>query len=404
MVFFDNRQRVTLASFLAYFVMSGMLAPIGIILQPMAEHFGLPVAQVGAKFGWLTFGILAGSSGALLAFDWLSVRRVMLIAYAAVALCLLLLGLTQHLAAVRAALAVVGVCCGVGLAAAASTIASVYAQERRASMLVITDACFSVAGILCSWIAVALVARGVHWSGTYQFVAGVALLVVALALASSFSDDDSRPSNREGALLPALARYPLPVWLCIAALFLYTLGQYSMLWWLPNHLETALSVPRARAGEVVGQFWSGMLVAQVFVAWWVLRIGVRRLALIGAASTFACSLPLWLYTDIDGLLVLAFLWGLANLGLLKIIISFGTTMVEQPTPRLVSALLLGGTLGTSVSPPVTSGIAALASPLRVLQFSSGCYLAVALLLLAAARLSAPGAALPAARPVTESIE
>lgn len=67
---------------------------------------------------------------------------------------------------------------------------------------------------------------------------------------------------------------------------------------------------------MVGQFWSGMLVAQVFVAWWVLRIGVRRLA-----------------------------------------------------------------LGTSVGPPVTSGIAALASPLRVLQFSSGCYLAVALLLI-----------------------
>ena len=37
--FLDNNKRITLVSFLAYFVMSGMLAPIGIISGPMAELF-----------------------------------------------------------------------------------------------------------------------------------------------------------------------------------------------------------------------------------------------------------------------------------------------------------------------------------------------------------------------------
>ena len=115
-------------------------------------------------------------------------------------------------------------------------------------------------------------------------------------------------------------------------------------------------MPRARAGEVVGQFWSGMFVAQLFVAWWVLKMGVQRLVIIGSLTTMLCSVPLWLYGDIDGLIILAFIWGVANLGLLKIIISFATLMVRVPTPRLISGLLLGATLGTAVSPWVTSQI------------------------------------------------
>ena len=169
------------------------------------------------------------------------------------------------------------------------------------------------------------------------------------------------------------------------ALFLYTLGQYSLLWWLPNYLEIALLVPAARAGEVVGQFWSGMLVAQLLVAWWVLKIGVQRLVIIGSVTTMLCSMPLWLYGDIDGLMILAFFWGVANLGLLKMIISFATLTVTSPTPRLISGLLLGATLGTAVSPWVTSQIVERSSSYVVLQFGSGCYLALLIALLMASR-------------------
>lgn len=381
-----NRYRITLASFLAYFVMSGMLAPIGIVMQPMADYFDRPVTAISSLFSWLTFGILAGSAAALFVFDWLDLRRIMLILYSAIAASLLALGISDNLIAVRIALGLVGLCCGIGLAGAASVIASVYAAERRASMLVITDGCFSIAGIVCAWIAVFLVARGAHWSGTYQFVALIAAAVVLLSAISVFPANPQRADTSAGRVRQPITHWPPAVWLCIASLFLYTLGQSAMLWWLPNHLETGLGIPRERAGEVVGQFWSGMLVAQLFVAWWVLRIGVPRLVLIGATSTFALSLPLWLFKGIDGLVILAFVWGVANLGLLKIIITFGTLMVQVPTPRLVSGLLLGATLGTAVSPLVTGRIVALSEPLRVLQFASGCYLVIILLLLLAGRV------------------
>ena len=60
----------------------------------------------------------------------------------------------------RLALGAVGVSCGIGLAAAASTITQLFDEERRASMLVITDGSFSAAGIIISSLAVALVSAG----------------------------------------------------------------------------------------------------------------------------------------------------------------------------------------------------------------------------------------------------
>lgn len=375
----SNRARVTLACFFAYFVMSGMLAPIGIVLPPLAEHLGQPIADVAPVFSWLTLGILLGSTLALVVFDVLSVRVWILLVYLAIAAALLTLRLSDSALALRLSLGVVGTACGIGLAAAASTITQLYAEDHRASMLVITDGSFSVAGIVISTAAVSLVAAGLHWSTPYLAVAAVAFLVVLLVATATFpvGDEESRGEQKDAA------PWPPAVWLCIAALFLYTLGQYSLLWWLPVYLEESLGAPRDAAGAVVARFWTGMLIAQLLVAWWVLRIGARRLVLLSVSGAFLGSLPLWLNESLALLPWLSLLWGVANLGLLKIVISFATLAVPNPSPRLVAALLFGATSGTAISPKVTSIIVGAADARAVLQFGSLCYLVLGILVFAA---------------------
>ena len=376
----SNIQRITLVSFLAYFVMSGMLAPIGIISGPMGDMFERPITDVTAQFSWLTIGNLAGAVLALFLFDWVRVKTMMAFLYALILLSLLSLNVAVDLTTIAAALGIVGVCSGLGLAGAALVISRTYEAERRASMLVITDGCFSVAGFVCAAIATWLVARGVHWAGTYQFVALVAAAILLLTLTSSFpvtGTTHAAPAERE--------RWPLSVWLCIGALFLYTLGQYSMLWWLPNYAETQLGASPEQAGSLVSLFWMGMFAAQILVAWWVIRVGVRHLVLIAGVTTSLFSMPLWLSGNVTILPVFAFLWGVANLSLLKVVLSYATQMLELPTPRLVSSLLLGATLGTAVSPWVTSRIVVLTNNYVILQFSTLCYVTLAVLLFLAAR-------------------
>jgi len=379
--FLDNKQRITLVSFLAYFVMSGMLAPIGIISGQMAELFDRPITDVTAQFGWLTIGNLIGAVIALIIFDVLKVRTVFLVIYVLIIASILSLNFQDDLMKVGIALGVVGVCCGLGLASAALVISKTYDAERRASMLVITDASFSVAGFCCAALATTLIAAGVHWTGSYQFVAGVAGVILLLTFASKFPDtatDNSVENTGEP--------WPLSVWLCIGALFLYTLGQFSMLWWLPNYVQEELGASAEQSGFLITLFWLGLFVSQLVVAWWVVKIGVRKLVLIAAILTFLCSILPWTFGNLSILPLLTFIWGVANFSLLKLVLSYGTQMVNVPTPRLVSTLLLGATLGTAVSPWVTSRIVAATDNFFILQFSTLCYAALAILLIVATRL------------------
>jgi len=376
-----NTQRITLVSFLAYFVMSGMLAPIGIVSGPMSEVLERPITDVMAQFSWLTVGILAGSVLALFLLDRVSLKILMAILYGLIVLSLVSLNFVDELTMIGVALGVVGVCCGLGLAGAALTISRSFDRERRASMLVITDGCFSIAGFVCAALATYLVSRAFHWAATYQFVALVAVAVVLLTAVSRL------PSTAAVTRHAADKQpWPLSVWLCLGALFLFTLGQYSMLWWLPNYAETGLGASREQAGRLISLFWIGMFAAQLVVAWWVLRVGVRKLVLIAAVSTSVFSVPLWIHEDIAGLSVFAFLWGFANLGLLKIVLSFATEMLPLPSGRLVSSLLLGATLGTALSPWVTSQIVVATDNHFILQFSTACYVALTCLLFVATRL------------------
>ncbi len=225
----SNLQRITLLSFLAYFVMSGMMAPIGIISGVMAELFDKPITDVTAQFSWLTVGNLVGAVIALFVFEWISLKHLMMLVYALILVSLLSLNLVTDLTMIGMALGVVGIGSGLGLAGAALVISRSYDADRRASMLVITDGCFSAAANVCSAIAVFLVARAFHWAATYQFVALVAAMVLVLAITSRL------PATKAGEDGPVSSgRWPLSVWYCLGALFLYTLGQYSMLWWLPN--------------------------------------------------------------------------------------------------------------------------------------------------------------------------
>ena len=117
----------------------------------------------------------------------------------------------------------------------------------------------------------------------------------------------------------------------------------------------------------------------------MLKIGVQRLVIIGSLTTMLFSVPLWPYGDVGGLIILAFIWGVANLGLHKIITSFATFMARIPTRRLISGLLLGATLGTAVSSWVTSQIVERSSSYLVLQFAPNCYMALVIVLLLASR-------------------
>ncbi len=372
----SNRVRITLTAFLAYAVMAGMLAQIGIMINPMAEHYGQQATDVANQFSWLTVGILVGSVISLGIFDFITIRTLNLATFSGVIIAISGFFFLDAYAANAILMGLIGISCGIMLPAAAVVISRTYEPNRRATMLVITDASFSISGAVCSALAVSYLAANLHWSTGYSSVALIALLALVLILASTFPEVGEEEKKDP---LTELRQWPLSVYLCMLALLVYLVGQNFILIWLPSYALGLDGASSDQAGRLVSNFWAGMFVGQLIAAAILLTVRASSLALVSAGFALLATIPLWVVLDIEILGYMTFIWGIVTLGLLKLILSWATEMVAVPSPRLISVLLMAATMGTAISPSVSSSLVAATSFRAALQAGSLCFLTVLIL-------------------------
>ena len=76
----NTRSSLSLAAaVLCYFVISSLVSQIGVTSEPMANHFGMEITEVVALFSFLTGGAFAGVFISLFIFNYLPIRRVLLL-------------------------------------------------------------------------------------------------------------------------------------------------------------------------------------------------------------------------------------------------------------------------------------------------------------------------------------
>lgn len=381
-----QRRRLTAACLLSYFIVAGLISQIGAISGPMAAHFSQPLTDVAARFSSLSSGILIGTLLSLVCFEWVGLRRAIVGCYLLGAAALLALVLFDHWTLLPALLLLAGAGCGLGLAAASVTLALSYAPQRRATLLLCSDLCFAVAGIVCAPAAAALIARGLPWSSSYALLALLCIAVVVLALRSPYP-----PSAREAGERLRHERWPAGVWLCAAALFFYLLGQVTMLLWLPQYLQQHLQLDALASAGGISRYWIGMALGQLLLVALLQRIDFRRLLPLIAVLSALASFLLWRIAGSAALLLATGLLGLANGGLLKLNLSYATTLVRHPQ-RVVTLVLSAGSLGQALSPYGSALLVRHFDTTAALQLVTACYVLMAVCIVVAARRGAGAAA------------
>lgn len=378
----SNLIRVTLISFLAYAVMSGMLAQIGILIGPISQHFGKETTIVSNQFSWLTVGILVGSVISLFIFDHVKIKTLNLLVFTAIILAIVGFYTVDLYWVNSILLGIIGTGCGIALPAAAIVISRVYTPERRATMLVITDASFSLSGTFCTALVVVYLANGLHWSSGYSTVAALALITLILTAFSTFPEV---PHEDKQTIKQELASWPIGIYFCMLALLIYLTGQNFILIWLPSYAEQAIAMSTSDAGGLISNFWAGMLGGQLIAAAILIKADTRTITLLAAILAALSTIPLWSINNPTYMPYLTFCWGFVTLGLLKLILSLATEMVAVPSPRLVSVLLMAATTGTAISPSLSSILVANTAPSIALKVGTGCFLLVTLLVVFAYR-------------------
>ena len=361
--------RIVLAAIglLSYFVLSGTLAPMGLLLEPLSSQFEISTSEAARVLSGFTSGNLLGAFLALFILGRVRYRALVLCIYVSAACTLVMLLVADETRWIWTLLALLGVAFGIGLATAAQLIALIYKEDQRAALLVATDSSFSLAGTVMASLTAYLLLSPIPnlppWLNAYLAIFLAVLLILMLAFVARYPEV-ARSDKNWGWI----QRMPRPVWASGGALYCYTLGQTSILLWLPSMLQAGSS-DVAIGGEAVGRYWFGMFLGQLAAMTLVLVLGRGWVLRFGAVGASVGALAVLLAVSDDQWMIWASLgWGLCNLGVLKMLISLATDCVDNLPDQLIPGLLLMATLGTASSPILTSWLVEGVDPVAAVIF------------------------------------
>lgn len=374
-----DKYKTTFTSFLAYFVMSAVISPIGVVSKPIAEHYDISVTAATASFTFLTVGFLVGTVVALFVFDYVRLKTILLWCFAVVIAGSAAMYAVDTFALLPIWLFVVGLVCGVNLAASIVVITENYANNLRASMMLLTDSSYSLAGVASTMLAGYLILRGWHWSSAYVLAAGASAIAAIIVIQSRYPRVENK--NPPQTKLNISARlWPLPVYLIGLAITAYLVGFGTVYSWIPNYAQLAFDADPAAAGGLVSRLFLGMFIGQLIMFFLVLRFDPILILAVAAIAATALTVSLWGAESVEQLGVRMLVLGLVTGGLFKLLVSFGTTIVESPTPRMISFLIFCAAVGTALSPGISSGIVEMFDMRSALVFTSACYVLMVLVI------------------------
>jgi TsgA-like MFS transporter len=371
MAILNNNNRITFGSFLAYFVMSAIISPLGVISAPVAEHFQISLTAANASFTWLTSGVFIGTLIAVFIFDYIRLRQVVIGGVAVICLSLYAIYAVDSFQVFTLCLGLIGVSCGVELSAAAVVIAKIYDEKLRASMLLLTDSFYSMAGVISTTLAGMFLARQFHWSSAYFLAFFVALGIATIALLSRYPETGSAAAKATQDA--GKRRWPLSVHFIGLSMLVYLVAFVMIYSWVPNYAQQALGLSVEVSSEIVSRLFLGMFIGQLCMFVLVLKFPVPALVVVCASAATLLTASLWLVQSGAQLQLAMFGLGLATGGLFKTVLSYGTTAVSEPSPKMVSYLIFHAGLGTAIAPFVGSLIVEQFSIVAALQFVTIAY-------------------------------
>jgi TsgA-like MFS transporter len=347
---------VTIVAILTYAVMAGFFTQSGIILGPAAAAFGRSLTETEPMFAYLLGGNFIGIVVSLAIFDVLSIKATLTFAYAILFAGVAFVCAAHGFAPVTAGVALVGFGGGLGLSSGAVIISKTYAAQLRASAFLGTDCAFSLTGFVIPPVVSGALARGYPWPVGYVIVAllaGTLLLGAAWVRFPPTRKAEAGAGNPRARLGPSvLARIAL----FGLALSLYLFGQSVFLIWAPSYVQTVFALPAREAANVVSSFWGPSIFGLITAALVVSRVAPRIVLVSSMSVTTGCLVLIATAATAAQFFGLTLAFGFVSTCMYKLMISVGSEQLVAAPPRLVTFLLLSGSVGGTLAPLVSAGI------------------------------------------------
>jgi TsgA-like MFS transporter len=347
-----NQWALTAMCLLISFTLGGLSSQIGVLVNPLAEAFGLSQTDAAAQFSWLTGGILAGNVLAIPLLRRFNMRRVVAWCYLLLIGCTLGLHATSIFVLVPVSLTVIGASAGIGVCAASTIIAQIWEGKRRQSALVAQDAFFNSGGMVFPAAAGFVLSRSLGWSWGFVNVAVIGAVIVGLALVTRFSGT----GEVESGAGDIRTRWPIGLWIAGASLFTIIVCFVTVTIWLPVFVQETFNVSSEAASLVISKIFVSAFFGSIFFTFVVLKLAIHRF-IAGVVSIGCVASAFFVQVDsFEAITNVAFAYGLAIAAVYHSFIAWGLSFTENPNYRQVTFLYICPGFGGAIAPVFSSRI------------------------------------------------
>lgn len=131
---------------------------------------------------------------------------------------------------------------------------------------------------------------------------------------------------------------------------LLTTFQSLYTYWMPNYIKSLSNLKPSEFGLIIGAFGSGQFFTRLlFGVFYKSNRDISKFIVIALSCVFLTSLSLSLIISFHGLLIICFLLGLFSGPLLPAIISDVMRFSKHNAQKMVSNIILAGTIGNIIS-------------------------------------------------------
>ena len=338
---------------LATLIMAGFVTTIGLLTEPAANHFGVPITEVASQFSWLAGGVFVGGIVAFFIYDHGSIKTVITWSYLIALVSILLLHFYSSYWLVPVLLAVIGTLMAVVGCGGVTVITQQWLGRRRQSIMVAQDAMFNGGGIMFSAFATWFVVNHFGWSSVYLIVTLLMGIVVLLAVTSDFTPV---VEVEEDGLGGGVGSWNTGIILVGFSLLLFMTAKIAIFVWAPQFIQQNFGTGPEAGGQFMANVFLAAFVGSIFGTWAATRFEVKYLlytfVLISLVSVFAMTAV----NSTTVVLLLGYGYGISVSATYNSYVAFGLSFMEQPSHKNVVYLQLMSGLGSTIAPFVSSKI------------------------------------------------
>lgn len=313
-----------------------------VIKDAAAGYFHTSLDYMGYVFGFFMFGMMLLQLLNGYIVKYISIKNeiyLLCIAYILAALSMFFLPSAMSLIPV---LIIMGGIFGAVITLPNYIIVHSFKGIERSARLNKIDFWFSVGSLAYPMISGYMLEHKFSWQAVYFSVSVIIVLIAVLAARSNLPDvsDDKAVGRNE------FSNWNLNVWLVGIAIFFFFMSYVGYTYWLSDYITKDLHMSTSTGDFGESLFWTTYAIG-CFISSYIVRvIAVNKYIIISGIVSLLSYILIYKSMNIAMLYVSVSLLGLGCSTIYSSSISFGTHLLKNPSPRVVSFFVVSSGVGT----------------------------------------------------------